>query len=81
MNTTTVRVPIETRDSLNELARRRGASAGEILSELVRREDDRALLDDAEAGWRSMAADSAALSAYRAQTDGLESFDAPLPDP
>jgi predicted DNA-binding protein len=80
MVTTTVRIPIETRDTLNELARRRGASAGEIMAELVRREDDRALLDEAADGWRRLADHPAAIAAYRAQTDELESFDAPLPE-
>lgn len=78
--TTTIRVPSETRDRLNALARRRGAPASEVVTELVREADDRALLDDAEAGWKRLAADRAALAAYRAEAAELQGFDAPLPD-
>jgi predicted DNA-binding protein len=80
MATTTIRVPAETRDRLNALARRRGAPAGEIVAELVREADDRALLADAEESWTRLAADPQALAAYRAETDALAGFDAPLPE-
>src|SRR5436190_12289714 len=79
MRTTTIRVPAETRDRLNALAKRRGAPAGEIVAELVREADDRALVADAEEGWSRMAADPAALAAYRAETGELEAFEAPAP--
>ena len=79
MRTTTIRVPAETRDRLNALAKRRGAPAGEIVAELVREADDRALVADAEEGWSRMAADPAALAAYRAETAELEAFDTPAP--
>ena len=80
MDTTTVRVPSHTRDRLNALARRRGTPAGEVVAELVREADDRALLADAEESWMRLAADPAALAAYRAQTAELEMFDAPMPE-
>jgi predicted DNA-binding protein len=76
MKTTTIRVPSHTRDRLNALARRRGAPAGEIVAELVREADDRALLADAEESWRQMSVGPAALAAYRAETSELESFEA-----
>jgi hypothetical protein len=79
MRTTTIRVPEETRDRLNALAKRRGAPAGEIVAELVRDADDRALLADAEEGWGRMAADPAALAAYRAESGELEVFGASTP--
>jgi predicted DNA-binding protein len=79
MRTTTIRVPAETRDRLNALARRRGAPAGEIVAELVRDADDRALLCDAEESWTRLSANPQALAAYRAETADLEAFDAPLP--
>lgn len=79
MKTTTIRVPSHTRDRLNALAHRRGTPAGEIVAELVRDADDRALLSDAEESWRRLSADPAVLAAYRAETGELESFDAPLP--
>lgn len=80
MKTTTIRVPSETRDRLNELARVRGAPAGEIVAGLVQEADDRALLEGAEEGWKRLAADPAALAAYRAEAGGLESFEPPLPE-
>jgi predicted DNA-binding protein len=80
MKTTTIRVPAETRDRLNELARRRGAPAGEVVAALVQEADDRALLSAAEEGWERMSRDSGALAAYRAEGLELESFDRSLPD-
>jgi hypothetical protein len=78
--TTTIRVPSETRDRLNALARRRGAPASEVVAELVREADDRALLADAEASWEQLGADPKALAAYRAETNELHGWDAPLPE-
>jgi predicted DNA-binding protein len=79
MKTTTIRVPQETRDRLNALARRRGSTAGEVVAELVREADDEALLAEAEAGWRRLAADPQLLAAYHAESAELDAFDAPLP--
>jgi len=79
MGTTTIRVPAETRDRLNALAKRWGAPAGEVVAELVREADDRALLADAEEGWSRLAADPAALAAYRAETAELDAFAASAP--
>ena len=78
--TTTIRVPAETRDRLNALAKRRGAPAGEVVAELVREADDRALLADAEGSWARLAADPQALAAYRAESSELKAFDAPAPE-
>jgi hypothetical protein len=78
--TTTIRVPSDTRDRLNALARRRGAAAGEIVAELVREADDRALLADAEESWGELTADPQALAAYRAEAAELQAVDAALPD-
>jgi predicted DNA-binding protein len=80
MATTTIRVPAETRDRLNALARRRGAPAGEIVAELVREADERALLADAEESWKKLAADPQALAAYRAESGELGGFEAPPPE-
>jgi hypothetical protein len=71
-----VRVTPATRDRLNALARRRGASAHDVIEELVRGADDRALLADAEACWRRLASNPAALTAYRHETRALTAFDA-----
>jgi len=80
MMTTTIRVPAETRDRLNALAKRRGTPAGELVAELVREADDRALLADAEESWTRLAADPEALAAYRVETGELGGFEAPLPE-
>lgn len=79
MGTTTIRVPTETRDRLNALARKRGTPAGEIVAELVREADDRALLADAEESWTQLSADPRALAAYRLKTADLDAFEASLP--
>jgi hypothetical protein len=78
--TTTIRVPSETRDLLNALARKRGVPASDLVTELVVAADDRSLLAEAEACWQRLAADPAALAAYKAEVAGLAAFDAPLPD-
>jgi predicted DNA-binding protein len=80
MKTTTIRVPSETRDQLNALARKRGTPAGEVVAELVREADDRALLTDAEESWKQLAADPQALALYHAETGELYGFDARLPE-
>jgi predicted DNA-binding protein len=80
MRTTTIRVPAETRDRLNAIAKRRGASAGEVVAELVREADDRVLLADAEEGWQRLGADAQRLAAYRAEADELAAFDSQAPE-
>lgn len=80
MKTTTIRVPAETRDRLNELARRLGAPAGEVVAALVEQADDRAILAAAELSWERMANDPPMLSAYRAEASELDGFDAPTPE-
>ncbi len=80
MRTTTIRVPAETRDRLNALARRRGTAAGDLVAELVREADEQALLDDAAEDWRLLGSNTSALAAYRAETDDLAAFYGPLPE-
>jgi predicted DNA-binding protein len=80
MRTTTIRVPAETRDRLNALARRWGAPAGDVVARLVREADDDALLADAEESWARLALNEAQLNAYRTETAALDEFDAPVPD-
>lgn len=79
METTTIRVSAETRDRLNELARKWRKPAGQVISALVQEADDRALLNAASEDWQRMSQDGAALTAYRAETQGLEGFETPLP--
>jgi predicted DNA-binding protein len=79
MRTTTIRVRAETRDRLNELARRRGEPAGEVVAALVEEADDRELLAAAFEDWQRLSADPETLARYRAETDELKAFDADLP--
>jgi predicted transcriptional regulator len=80
-DTTTIRVPVETRDRLNSLASRRGEPAGEVVAKLVSAADEDAMLAEIAVGFEKLAADPAALSAYRAESDEIESgFDAPAPE-
>lgn len=80
MPTTTIRVPLKTRDRLNELARRRGARAGEVVAALVQEADERALLAAAAASWEQMSSDPALIAAYRKEGRELEGFEGTLPD-
>jgi predicted DNA-binding protein len=79
MGTTTIRVAEETRDRLNDLARRRGEPAGDVVAALVQEADDRALLATALEGWQRLSDDAEALAAYRSESLDLEAFDASLP--
>jgi hypothetical protein len=51
-------------------------SANDVIEELVREADDRALLAGAEVSWRRLASNPAALAAYRHETRALTAFDA-----
>jgi predicted DNA-binding protein len=80
-DTTTIRVPTETRDRLNLLAARRGEPAGEVVAKLVSAADADAMLAEVSAGFEKIAADPEALSVYRAESEELESgFEAPAPE-
>lgn len=80
-DTTTIRVPIETRDRLNSLAARRGEPAGEVVAKLVSAADEDAMLLEVAAGFEQLAANPTALSAYRAESEEVESgFEAPTPE-
>ncbi len=79
--TTTIRVPTETRDRLNELATRRGEPAGEVVAKLVSAADEEALLADVAAGFKKLAGNPEAISAYRAESEEIESgFEASAPE-
>jgi predicted transcriptional regulator len=80
MGTTTIRVSAETRDRLNELARKRGEPAGDIVAALVQEADDRALLAAAFDDWERMANDTETLARYRADAEELIALDAEPPD-
>jgi 23S rRNA U2552 (ribose-2'-O)-methylase RlmE/FtsJ len=80
-DTTTIRVPTQTRDRLKALAARRGEPAGEVVAKLVNAADEEAMLAEIEAGFEKLAADPEALAAYRAESREIEAtFDAPPPE-
>jgi len=80
-DTTTIRVPIETRDRLNSLAARRGEPAGDVVAKLVSAADEDAMLAEVAAGFEKIAADPGALSTYRAESEEFESgFEASAPE-
>jgi predicted DNA-binding protein len=79
-DTTTIRIPTQTRDRLKVLAARRGESAGDLVSELVDAADEQAMLDEIEAGFEKIANDPKLLAAYRAESRELEGFDASAPE-
>jgi predicted DNA-binding protein len=80
-DTTTIRVPTQTRDRLKALAARRGEPAGEVVAKLVIAADEEAMLAEIEAGFEKLASDPKVLAAYRAESRELEgAFGAPTPE-
>jgi predicted DNA-binding protein len=80
-DTTTIRVPTQTRDRLKTLAARRGESASEVVTKLVNAADEETMLAEAAAGFEKLASDPRALAAYRAESREIESvFDATTPE-
>lgn len=80
MRSTTIRVAADTRDRLNDLARRRGEPASEVVAALVQEADDRALLAAAFEDWERLAGDPDSLAAYHDETRELGAFAVPLPE-
>lgn len=72
-DTTTIRVSTETRDRLNALAIRRGEPAGEVVAKLVNAADEEAMLAEIAIGFEKLAGDPEACSAYRAESEEIES--------
>jgi predicted transcriptional regulator len=68
-DTTTIRVPTETRDRLNALAVRRGEPAARVVAKLVSAADEDVMLAEVAAGFQKIAADPGALAAYRAESE------------
>ncbi len=67
-DTTTIRVPRQTRDRLKVLAASRGESASEVVAKLVEVADEEAMLAEAAAGFERIASDPRTLAAYRAES-------------
>jgi len=80
-DTTTIRVPTQTRDRLKALAARRGESSSEVVAKLVIAADEEAMLDEVAAGFERIVGNPEVLAAYRAESREIESaFDAPAPE-
>jgi predicted DNA-binding protein len=80
-DTTTIRVPTQTRDRLKALAAQRGEPASEVVAKLVSAADEEAMLAEVEAGFEKLASDPEALAVYRAEGREIEAaFDAPTPE-
>jgi hypothetical protein len=80
-DTTTIRVPTQTRDLLKALAARRGESASDVVVKLVSAADEETMLAEIEAGFEKLANDPSALAVYRAESHEIEAaFDAPTPE-
>jgi hypothetical protein len=80
-DTTTIRVPTETRDRLKALAAQRGESASEVVVKLVSAADEEAMLAEIETSFERLAGDPEAIATYRAESDEIEAdFDAPTPE-
>lgn len=80
-DTTTIRVPTDTRDRLNALAARRGEPAGEVVAKLVNAAGEDAMLTEIALGFEGLASDPKALAVYRAESEELEAgFEAPTPE-
>ena len=80
-DTTTIRVPTQTRDRLKILAERRGESASEVVTKLVGAADEEAMLAEVAAGFERLAGNPEALAAYRAESREIESaFEALTPE-
>jgi predicted DNA-binding protein len=80
-DTTTIRVPTQTRDRLKVLAARRGESASDVVAKLVNAADEEAMLAEIAAGFERMVADPQVLAVYRGASAEIETaFDAPAPE-
>lgn len=80
-DTTTIRVPTQTRDRLKALAARRGESASDVVVKLVSAADEETMLAEIEVGFEKLASDPKALAVYRAESRGIEAaFDALTPE-
>ncbi|HET7484379.1 MAG TPA: hypothetical protein VFJ64_03290 [Solirubrobacterales bacterium] len=63
------------------MAARRGEPAGEVVAKLVSAADEDAMLAEVVVGFERIAADPRALSAYRVESEEIESgFEAPAPE-
>lgn len=66
---------------MDSLAARRGEPAGDVVAKLVSAADEDAMLAEIAASFEKIAADPEALSAYRAESEEVESgFEAPAPE-
>jgi predicted DNA-binding ribbon-helix-helix protein len=66
---TTISVPVETRDLLNELAKAEGLSTSALVARIAQRERDNQLLEAMNTGFAALRADSSAWDEHQAETE------------
>jgi len=69
---TTISVPIDTRDMLNELARAEGISTSTLVTRIAQRERDHQLLEAMNAGFAALRQDPDGWREHRADTDAWD---------
>jgi predicted DNA-binding ribbon-helix-helix protein len=75
---TTISVPVETRDLLNELARAEGISTSALVSRIAERERDKLLLEAMNAGFAALREDGGAWDEHKADTEAWDDAAPPL---
>lgn len=75
---TTISVPVETRDLLNELAQTEGISTSALVTRIAQRERDNQLLDAMNAGFAELRKDPAAWAEHQAETEAWDDAAAQL---
>jgi len=68
VKSTTISVPVETRDLLNELAAAEGVSASALVTRMAKRERENQLLADMAAGFARLQSDTDAYRDHQADT-------------
>jgi hypothetical protein len=72
MRSVTVKIPVEVRDRLAELAASDHRSMGDLIAELVERERRRRFFDETDAAFARLQADPAAWEDYQAELRSME---------
>lgn len=69
---TTISVPVATRDLLNELAQAEGISTSALVSRIAQRESDNQLLEAMNTGFAALRDDSSAWDEHQAETEAWD---------
>jgi hypothetical protein len=69
---TTISVPIETRDLLNDLAQAEGVSTSALVTRIAQREHDNRLLDAMNAGFATLRGDRERWEEHQTETEAWD---------